>query len=195
MAEGWWRLQSGHSGFWLLLLLYCLPLLWHVSSMASVPLGIPAVPWSTSYPSDHCVLLLFPSDSLLLSLFPCSLHVPFSSLWSFLSFLKYVFAEAGLTSLMGSALACNGSRAIWNGLCPAQNRTFFHRGHPCNSPLPKLCHTNTETFIHIVFFRQRVHIPPPLFKNWIESSEILSSACSHQLSSFLSSQPALWLLI
>lgn len=128
VLEGWWYLQSGHSGS------FCCPFF--------------ALPWALSLreyllcscTSDLSAFLLLPSDSLFLSLrgsLVLSRLFP-PPLWSFLSFLKYIFTEATMTSVMGSVLACNGSRAIWNWLSSTgQSLTFFHRGHPCKSPLPK----------------------------------------------------------
>ena len=65
------------------------------------------------------LLLLQPWSSLLFSSPSAPLHVPSSSLFCFLPFLKYTFPEALPSWLRGSAVPCGGSSgASWSQLEP-----------------------------------------------------------------------------
>lgn len=181
MVEGRWCLQSGHSGFCMLLLLCSFPP--HVFH------GF--CPVRNIHSAMVHLLARWPHSSLAVSLwFPPSLHVPPSFLWHILSFLKYIFREATPTSKLSFGLQWVQSYLELALSSIGQGRPWpSSTQSPPTTPHYQNLATPMEKLLSALPF-QTENPYSIITKNWIESSEVWSSPCSYQLSWFLSSQPA-----
>lgn len=157
-GRGRWSLQLGHSGS------FCCFL--YVLSLCT-GMGLPQA----------------------LSLWECLLWygaapTPPTSGFSFcFRFLPPISAPFFSPSLMGSALACDLSRAMWNCV---QHSPWPSTGATSATSHYQTLATPTQKLLSIHISDRK--IISHHFKNWIKSSEIWSSACSRQLSQFFSSQ-------